>query len=417
MKRRNTWAVIGSVGAVVALCLGSVAHAADEKEKGPTVSKCLAKPLKEAQDAMKAKNYQLQIQKVQEAQNTPKCNKTPYDEYLMNTWLGVANVQLKNYEVAAPALQAAAESQYTTPENRRQMMQAVVGIYSQLHQYPKAIAAGQSAIRSGAADASIYVTVAVSQEALGQHKEAAATIQQLIDKEPKPEEKYLEFQWEAYNKAGDQADANRVIDKLVTYYPKPDYWLNALAPLLKMNINDAQLQLNVYRLMNDVGVLKRANDYADMANLTYDAGYPGETVAVLQKAFAANAFTDQRDVMRYQHLLMSAMAKAQTDQASLPSQESKAEHASTGDALVAVGAAYLSYGQADKAISAIQKGIDKGGLKSMEQAELVLGIAQLHAHNAAAAHRTFDKVASSSNEGYAQLGRLWGLHSENHSAA
>jgi tetratricopeptide (TPR) repeat protein len=314
-------------------------------------------------------------------------------------------------------LQAAAESQYTTPENRRQMLQAVIGIYSQLHEYPKAIAAGESAIKSGNADASIYVTVAVDQENLGQHKEAAGTIQQLIDKEPKPEEKYLEFQWEAYNKANDQQDAGKVIDKLVTYYPKPDYWLNALQPLLKMNINDPHLQLDVYRLMNDVGVLKQARDFGEMAELTYDAGYPGETVSVLQKAFAQNIFTDQRDIMRYQHLLMTAMTKAQTDQASLASQEAKAQSSGSGDQLVEVGAAYLSYGQADKAVSLIQAGIAKGGLKNPEEADLLLGMAQLHAHDATAAHRTFDKVANSSNEGYAQLGRLWVLHSENHSAA
>lgn len=69
------------------------------------------------------------------------------------------------------------------------------------------------------------------------------------------------------------------------------------------------------------------------------------------------------------------------------------------------------------AVSVIQAGIAKGGLKSPEQANLLLGIAQLRAHDAAAAHRSFDKVSGSSNEGYSQLGRLWVLHSENHSAA
>jgi hypothetical protein len=414
MNRRNYVAVIGTVGALVALSLGAVAQAA---EKGPTISGCLLKPLKAAQDAQKAQNWSLEIQKVQEAQ-AQKCSKTAYDEYLMNSWLGVAYVNSKDYASAAPALQSSAESQYASAQQRKAMMQAVVSIYAQMHQNQKAIEAGESAIKLGVADSSIYVTIAVSQETLGEHKEAAATIQQLIDKEgTKPEEKYLEFQWEAYNKAGDQDDAGKVIDKLVTLYPKPDYWLNALQPLLKMNINDAHLQLDVYRLMFDVGVLKQPQQYGDMAELAYDAGYPGETVAVLQRAFAQNVFTDQRDVMRYQHLLMTSMGKAQTDQASLGSQEAKAQSAATGEPLVEVGAAYLSYGQADKAESLIEAGIAKGGLRSPEQANLLLGIAQLRDHNAAAAHRTFDKVAASSNEGYAQLGRLWVLHSESHSAA
>jgi hypothetical protein len=85
--------------------------------------------------------------------------------------------------------------------------------------------------------------------------------------------------------------------------------------------------------------------------------------------------------------------------------------------MVEVGAAYMSYGQADKAVTLIQAGIAKGGLKYPDEANLLLGMAQLHAHDAAGAHRTFDKVSSSSNEGYAQLGRLWVLHSQNHTAA
>ncbi|HEX4049257.1 MAG TPA: hypothetical protein VHY19_00065 [Steroidobacteraceae bacterium] len=416
MKRRNYVAVIGLASAA-ALSLSGIAQAAEKADKQPTVSACLAKSLKAAQDAKNANNYDLEIQKIKEAQNTPKCNKSPFDEYLMNSWLGVAYIGTKDYADAATALQAAAESQYTTSAGRRQMLQAVVSIYSQLRQYPKAIAAGQAAIKAGNADAPVYVTVASAQESLGQHKEAADTIQRLIDKEgTKPEEKYLEFQWEAYGKANDQADAAKVIDKLVTLYPKPDYWANALQPLAKMTVSDAHLQLEIYRLMFDVGVLKLPQDFGEMAELAYDAGYPGETVAVLQKAFAQNIFTNPSDSMRYQHLMMTAMGKAQTDQASLAAQESKAQSAAGGDQLVGVGAAYLSYGQADKAVSVIEAGIAKGGLKRPEEANLLLGIAQLRSHDAAAAHRSFDKVASSSNPGYAQLGRLWMLHSQNHSA-
>lgn len=414
MNRLKLFAVIGSAGAVAALCLCSAAGAADEA-KGPSVSRFLAKPLKEAQDAMRAHNFDLELQKLQEAQNA-KGTKTAYDEYLINAMVGTAYAGQNNYAQAAPALMAAAESQYASPSQQRAWMQAVVSIYYQLHQYAKAIDAGQASIRHGVGDSSVYTTIAAAQEALGQHKEAAQTVQQLIDKEPKPEEKYLEFQWDAYNKANDQADASRVIDKLVTYYPKPDYWLNALAPLLKMTISDSHLQLDVYRLMNDVGVLKRPSDYGEMAALAFDAGYPGETVSILQKAFAQNVFTDQRDVLRYQHLLGSAMQRAQADEASLPAQQAKAQSDASGDALVAVGAAYLSYGQADKAASVIAMGIAKGNLKYPEQADVLLGMAQLRSHNVAAAHHTFDKLANSSNEGYAQLGRLWVLHSEAHPA-
>ncbi|MGH8206036.1 MAG: hypothetical protein ACRETK_04600, partial [Steroidobacteraceae bacterium] len=249
------------------------------------------------------------------------------------------------------------------------------------------------------------------------YKDAAETIGKVIDRQTKPAENLLVFQWNAYMKIKDTPDAEKVIDKLVTYYPKPDYWLNAMNSLLHLDITDAHVQLEVYRLMDDVGVLKQPHDFAQMAELSFDQGYPGETVAVLQEAFQKKVFTNPRDVLRYQHLLMSAMQKAAQDQAQLTAEAQKAQSAANGDQLVAVGQAYLSYNQPDKAVALIQMGIAKGGLKYPEEADLLLGVAQLRNHNTAAAHRTFDKVAASGKQGYTQLGKLWVLRSQSHAAA
>jgi hypothetical protein len=71
----------------------------------------------------------------------------------------------------------------------------------------------------------------------------------------------------------------------------------------------------------------------------------------------------------------------------------------------------MSFGENDKAVAAIRSGIAKGNLKSADEATLELGIAELRAKHTADAERAFTKVSSSSNPGYARLGRLWALHS------
>jgi tetratricopeptide (TPR) repeat protein len=166
--------------------------------------------------------------------------------------------------------------------------------------------------------------------------------------------------------------------------------------------------------MNDVGVLKRPTDYAEMAELALDQGYPGETQAVLEKAFAQKVFTEQRDKDRYQHLLDGAKQRATADLAQLGASENAAAAAPSGDAYLRVGAAYLSYGQNDKALAAINKGIAKGNLKSADEARLLLGITKLRMKSATDAERDFEKVSLSSNSGYARLGRLWALHAGSH---
>lgn len=374
----------------------------------PTVSAKLAKPLKAAQDAMAAKNYDEAMAKIKEAQALPE--KTPYDNWVIDTFLLKVYASKSDMASEVPIVERLAQSQYTTSDQKKVYLKSVAQYYYQTKDYNKALETANEAIKAGASDSDVMGLVARSQYLTGKYKDAAATMQEIVGKQEKPDEESLKLLWQFCDKAGDKAGAAKAIEKLVAYYPKPEYWANALASLVNADTKDSHLQLNVYRLMSDVGVLKRGIDYADMAELSLDQGYPGETQTVLQKAFSDNVFTEQRDKDRYQHLLDGAKQRAANDQASLPKQEQDAIAAPAGDKLVQVGAAYMSYGQNDKAVATIQKGIAKGSLKYPDEANLLLGIAQLRSHNAAEAQRSFEKVSGSSNAGYARLGKLWALH-------
>jgi len=65
-------------------------------------------------------------------------------------------------------------------------------------------------------------------------------------------------------------------------------------------------------------------------------------------------------------------------------------------------------------VACITKGIAKGGLKSPEEANVLLGISQLRLKNTGEAQRAFVKAAGSRNAAYTQLGRLWALHAGAH---
>jgi hypothetical protein len=401
--------------ALLGLSWSSSAVLAADAPAGPTVSRALAKPLKAAQDAMQAKNYPDAITRIKEAQALPG-EKTPYDNYAMNIMLFQAYTQTKDLANAFQVLTLAAQSQYATPEQKKSWLKNIAFYQFQEKDYTKALDTANDAVKNGANDLETENLIAKAQYLTGKYKDAATTMQSIVGKMDKPDEDSLKLLWQFDLKAADNAGAAKAVEKLVAFYPKPEYWANALASLANADTKDAHLELNIFRLMNDVGVLKRGTDYADMAELALDQGYPGETQAVLQKAFAENVFTDQRDKDRYQHLLDGAKQRAQNDQASLAANQAKAVAAGSGDSLVQLGAAYLSYGQNDKAIASLTQGIAKGGLKYQDEANILLGIAQLRQHDSAAAIRSFEKVASSSNDAYARLGKLWALHAGAHSA-
>ena len=162
-----------------------------------------------------------------------------------------------------------------------------------------------------------------------------------------------------------------------------------------------------YRLMNEVGILKRGSDYRDMALIALDRGNPGEAQAVMEQAFAKNVYTDPKEKESNQRLLESAKKKAASDKASLANDEKQANAAATGDPLVELGGAYLGYGIPDKALAMLTAGIAKGKLKYPDEAYILLGIAQERNKNNAEAIKAFNKATTDPQ--YARLAKLWAL--------
>jgi tetratricopeptide (TPR) repeat protein len=406
MRNRSKFAaVVGTVCAAV--WLAGAAVAAEQ----PTVSKSVAKQLKAAQDALQQNHLDEALGQIKQAQSASG-DKTPYDTFVINVLL-IKVYQGKNDQSdLVQTLSNTAQSQYATSDQQKVWYKYIAQYWYQQKDYNKALEAAEQAQHHGATDNDTMGLVAKAQYQAGKYKEAAATMQELVGRMDKPDEDSLKLLWQFNIKANDDAGAAKAIEKLVTYYPKPEYWANALAPLVRMDIHDSHLQLGVYRLMNEVGVLKLPTDYSEMAELALDQGYPGETVSVLQEAFQKGVFVEQRDKDRYQHLLDGAKQRAAADQ----QQIGKSEPADA-NGQVQLGAAYMTYGQYDKAVAEINKGIQKGGLKSTDEAYLLLGISELKARNGAEAQRAFEKVAASSNPGYARLGKLWSLHASSRGTA
>jgi hypothetical protein len=246
----------------------------------------------------------------------------------------------------------------------------------------------------------------------GDWKDTLATENGIVDAEVKagqvPKDQQLGLILNSCIKLEDQACQERALEKFVTYYPKPEYWTFLLQRVRAGTGSNDAVTLQVYRLMVDTDTLKDASDYNEAAQLALDAGSPGEAQKILEKGFAANVFSDQRSKDRNTRLLESVKKNAATDQPTLPKQEKDADAAATGGKNVALGLAYYGYGQNDKAIDEIQKGIAKGGLKNDADAHLLLGIVQLKAGHKDDAVKSFKAVKGDPT--LERVANLWTLH-------
>jgi TolA-binding protein len=383
--------------------------AAPVRADEPQVSRELAKPLKAVQDAMAAKQYADAIAKAKEANAIS--GKSPYDQYIINEFLLAAYAATGNYAEAADRIEANQGSSFTPGNVRAQRVRTLMALYYQMRNWGKVTEYGAQARANGDNSNDTLQLIANANYLQGKYKEAMTAMQEIVnradDNGGRPDEKSLKFVWDCANRLKDDATAGRVVEKLVTYYPKPDYWQYAMISLLQSKGSDDRLALNIYRLENEVGLLQRGADFTDAAQIALDQGNPGEAYSLMQAAFAKGVYTEQRDKDKNQRLLDMAKSKATADRAGIAKFESDASKAASGDPLVQIGAAYLGFGQPDKAEAAISKGIAKGNLKYADEAYLLLGIAQLRQKNMDEARKAFGKVTVDAK--YTRLAKLWAL--------
>jgi tetratricopeptide (TPR) repeat protein len=392
---------------------GMPAVAADKKEENK-VSKDLAKPLKAAQDALNAKKYSDAIAKLKEAEANPK--KTPYDEHIINALAGAAYARTNNYPEAEKAFEAQVNDGFTDASDLPRIVKAVAQINYQLKNYDKAIEYGNRAVKGGYADEDVDIILGQSYYLKGDWKGTLKFEEGRVDNDIKagrtPKDQSLQLVLSACVKLDDGDCTTKALEKLVAYYPKPDYWkqlLYTLAQSKGANQSD-RATLQLYRLMSEVDVLSRPDDYTEMAQLAIEQGSPGEAQRILEKGFQKGVFPDQRTKDKNQRLLDSAKKAAAADEATLAKSEKDADAAPTGDKDIGVGFAYLGYGQYDKASDLLSKGLSKGGVKSEPEARLLLGIAQLKAGHKDEAVKSFHAVKGDPT--LERLANLWSLHAK-----
>ena len=134
-----------------------------------------------------------------------------------------------------------------------------------------------------------------------------------------------------------------------------------------------------------------------MATIDLQNGLPKEAINTLTKGNKTG------------ELLTQANGLVARDEQALPALAAEAAKQTNGEVDVKLGESYFTYGRYDDAIAAIQKGIDKGGLKDPADAQTTLGIVLLAAGKKDQAVAAFEKAAAAPGAA-AQVAHVWTLY-------
>jgi hypothetical protein len=389
------------------------ARAADEKsDKAPErkVSRAASKPLKAAKDAADAKKYPEALEELKKAEALT--DRTPYDTHVMNELFGFVYVRTQQYPEAAKVLEAGLNDGFLEPAEVDSRLKALAQVNYQIKNYDKAIEFGERVVKAGQADDDMITLVSQAYYIKGDYKGTVKFVDEYTDSQIKagkePKEQALNLVLSSCVKLDDNDCATKALERLVAYYPKPNYWQNLLQSLFtQKGVTDKTL-LQIYRLAAAVDGMRGADDYMEYAQLAISAGSPGEAEAILEKGQAKGVFSDPKMADRSKRLLANAKMQADQDRAGLDKIAKDAAAGKTGDKDVSVGLAYLSYQQYDKAIEAINRGLSKPGVQNQGEANLLLGIAQLGAGHKDDAQKAFNAVKGDAN--LERIANLWSLH-------
>lgn len=196
------------------------------------------------------------------------------------------------------------------------------------------------------------------------------------------DETALQLQMKCAYDTNDQVAQREALQQLVAKTGKAEYWTQLLkiADTAK-GLTDHQ-SLNIYRLKYLTGTLATKDDYVNMAQLDLQLGFPQEAAAVMDKGAAAGLTNDDRSKK------LAALAKQQAGQVAA-GQAAAITAAKDGDALIKIAEQQVGAGQAKDAVTTAKNGIAKGA-KDKDQANLVLGWAQVAAGSAADAVKTLN---------------------------
>jgi len=391
---------------LLAILLAAAPYAAAQ-DKPPAVRPEVGKPLQAAIEALKAKRGREALARAREAQEVP--NKTPYETYLVTRVLGQAAAAAGEAATAGAALESAASSSAAPQAERPQLLAVAAAQYYAAKEYSKAAAAATRYMQYGGSDKSVHQIYVQSLYLGGNYGAAAREVANEVEAEERagktPSEEQLQLLATAYLQSKDTGGYGRTIEKLVAYYPKRDYWQNAIYNVVTRSGFNDRLQIDVARLKFDLGLLQKADEYLEFAQLSLIEGFPAEATKVIDKGYAAGVLGTGGEAARHKRLKDLAAKNLAEDRKNI-AQAEKQEPAKDGKTLFNDGFNLVLYGRADKGLSMMQEGIKLGGgFRRADHAKLQLAYAYHLAGQNEKALQMFKGVQGT--DGAAALARLW----------
>ncbi len=335
------------------------------------------------------------------------------DRKAIATWKLQATQGVGDQDAFAAAIENFLAEGFAEPENVGAMHRQLAAHYSAKKDNVKTLEHFQKFVDATPdVQADEYETLGRLYLQAGQNAEGCQSLGKAIDlaksKGDKPKDTWYQLRDRCFIELKDDASRLANLEALVVEYPDKEYYGRIVAIFQAQTNDDRTVMLNAYRaaVADPLGGLATVGAYLNYADTALAAGSPGEAVRALERGMkdgvVPNAGTNQQS-------LNQAKAAVASDKKTLPGEAAAAAKNPKGEVDVKVGLGFYSTGDYAQAAEIISRGIAKGGVTRLDDANLLLGASLVELGRMDEAKAAFQaaKAAAAPGSPLGQIADLW----------
>ncbi|MEP5568201.1 MAG: CDC27 family protein [Halioglobus sp.] len=253
-------------------------------------------------------------------------------------------------------------------------------------------------------NAGAYVLLSQGYYQLKDYNKALTNVEKAIsmynEKGKLPKEQWYNLARFLYFEKNDINKTVDVLEVLLTHYPKKQYWVQ-LSHMYGEQKKESE-QLSAMETAYVQNMLDKGTEQVTMSYLYLNADVPYKAAKVMDKGLKDGSIEDKS---KNWEVAGSAWRQAQEVDKAIPAMEKAAAKSDTGELYARLGNIYLDGDENQKAITAINKGLSRGGVKRPDNARLILGMAYFNVKQYENARKAFN--AASRDERSAKYAAQW----------
>lgn len=195
-------------------------------------------------------------------------------------------------------------------------------------------------------------------------------------------QRFLYYEKENYKKVVS------ILNELLVHYPKKQYWMQLSG--MYSELKDEQKQLAAMETAYVQGMLTKDKELVNMAYLFLANDVPYKAAKVLDKGIKSKVI---EPTSKNLELLGSSWRQAQEIKKAIPEMAKAAEKSDKGELWTRLCSIYLDNDEFKLAVDACDKGLKKGGVKRVDTANLVKGMAHFNLKQYQSARSAFNTAA------------------------